>query len=224
MKRPADDSLVEPDKKVTKLDDETRTLLGEYERILEGFIGTKPSPSLVKEELEKRFELQKSLTEQVNEMKVRENALLLRLSTKEQEVNQLNSEVQDLLQCLTSSYQPVIHNTLLNPTVNMLFTRLKEELESYKEQLKQAREDAASATFTRDSHQGRQLITRMRLIQNENEELGKQLSEGKINNLEVQTTEQQEILAFYKQQLDESDNFVEDCLAQLDKKTDQGYL
>jgi hypothetical protein len=40
-----------------------------------------------------RMDVEKNLLEQVNELKTHENALLMRLSAKEHEVNQLHFEV-----------------------------------------------------------------------------------------------------------------------------------
>jgi hypothetical protein len=44
---------------------------------------------------------------------------------------------------------------------------------------------------------GRQLLTRFKLIQNENEDLGKEVAEGKINKLEVAAVEHQDLIEEY---------------------------
>jgi hypothetical protein len=41
-------------------------------------------------------------------------------------------------------------NALLDPTINALFQRMKDELDAVKERLKQSQEDLSAATFTRE--------------------------------------------------------------------------
>jgi len=54
---------------------------------------------------------------------------------------------------------------MLDPTVNTLFQRMKDELDATKQKLKQSQEDLSAATFTRESAAGRQLLNRIRLLQ-----------------------------------------------------------
>jgi hypothetical protein len=76
---------------------------------------------------------------------------------------------------------------------------MKAQLDETKEKLKQSLEDYSAATFTRErfvrfcffllltsSKNGRSLMSRIRLLQRENEALGQQLDTGKIHKLEVE--------------------------------------
>jgi hypothetical protein len=78
---------------------------------------------------------------------------------------------------------------------------MKVQLDETKEKLKQSQEDYSAATFTREryaflavvarlilslSKNGRQLMSRIRMLQRENEGLGLQLETGKIHKLEVE--------------------------------------
>ena len=47
---------------------------------------------------------------------------------------------------------------MLDPTVNTLFQRMKDELEATKQKLKQSQEDLSAATFTRERSSSSLLI------------------------------------------------------------------
>lgn len=75
---------------------------------------------------------------------------------------------------------------MLDPAVNKEFQRLKAELEETQKELKRAQEELQAVNFTQDSKIGKQLMAKCRSLQDENDEMGKELSEGKIHQLEVQ--------------------------------------
>jgi hypothetical protein len=141
---------------------------------------------------------------QLQESVKRENILNMKLATKHQEMQDLLTQIHDLKQAQTQSVTN-LHSVLLDPAVNLIFQKMKEELKTVKEQLETAQGDLSGWKFTSDSVAGKKLMTKCRLLIKENEELGKQLSQGKIAKLEAEIALQkkysQELLAVQNGQL-----------------------
>jgi len=131
-------------------------------------------------------------------LKLHESALVMRLSTKEQEIHRLQTELQDLKSCFTRTHKEM-REIMLDRSVNMLFQRMKDQLKETKEKLKQSQEDLSAATFTRESQSGRLLLNRIRVLQKENEDLGAQISEGNEHKLQVEYSTQKEYIEELKQ-------------------------
>jgi len=167
----------------------------------------KISPETVKVEWERSIGEVARLKQSISDMKNHESALVIRLASKEQEIQQLHAEVLELKKALTPVHTSLRAATL-DPTVNTLFQRMKDELDGTKQKLKQSQEDLSAATFTRESAAGRQLLNRIRLLQKENEELGQQLGEGNAHKLELEVSMQRELADGLKRALDEAHEFV----------------
>ncbi|MRC57051.1 hypothetical protein GH877_30895, partial [Bacillus thuringiensis] len=69
-----------------------------------------------------------------------------------------------------------LRSMMLDPAVNLMFERMKKEVESCKEKLEQAQNDLAAWKFTPDSQTGKRLMAKCRMLLTENEELGKVIS------------------------------------------------
>jgi len=161
----------------------------------------------------------KRLKKQVNDLKLHESALVMRLYTKEQEIHRLQTELQDMKSCFTSTHKEM-REVMLDRTLNILFQRMKDQLKDTKEKLKQSQEDLGAATFTHLSTYGRQLLNRIRLLQKENDDLGAQLSEGNIHKLQMENSTQKEMIEVLKQYLNETNEWV----TQLDEELDKKYI
>lgn len=74
--------------------------------------------------------------------------------------------------------------SLLDPAVNMLILRLKQELTSTKARLEETQNELSAWKFTPDSNTGKKLMAKCRLLHQENEELGRMTSSGRIAKLE----------------------------------------
>eukprot|EP00200_Dunaliella_tertiolecta_P006170 CAMPEP_0202342540 /NCGR_PEP_ID=MMETSP1126-20121109/3062_1 /ASSEMBLY_ACC=CAM_ASM_000457 /TAXON_ID=3047 /ORGANISM="Dunaliella tertiolecta, Strain CCMP1320" /LENGTH=391 /DNA_ID=CAMNT_0048933513 /DNA_START=52 /DNA_END=1227 /DNA_ORIENTATION=- len=90
---------------------------------------------------------------------------------------------------------------LLDPAVNHEFLRMRSDLEETQKELKRVQEELAVANFTQESKVGRQLMAKCRSLATENEELGRELVEGRVPQLE--------------QQLAIAKNFTEDLKGQV---------
>eukprot|EP00854_Cymbomonas_tetramitiformis_P010530 gene10530-12461_t len=112
---------------------------------------------------------ERKLHEQVRDYKKREDALVLRVQAKDQ-------EIQDFK----------VYKLALDPAVHREFTRLQKELDDKDKALKASQADLESATYSADSKMGRRLRARLQTVLKENEELASQIKEGKVQRLETE--------------------------------------
>eukprot|EP01116_Phalansterium_solitarium_P020554 TRINITY_DN6108_c1_g1_i1.p1 TRINITY_DN6108_c1_g1~~TRINITY_DN6108_c1_g1_i1.p1 ORF type:complete len:226 (-),score=79.13 TRINITY_DN6108_c1_g1_i1:195-872(-) len=149
-----------------------------------------------------------ALSTSYNDLKKRESALVMRLSTKEQEIHELQSQVSDLKQSISVSGNQQMRQTLLDPAVNLLIMKMKEELEQTQKKLAEAQEELQAVQFNPQSITGKKLVGRCKLLLQENEDLGTQLAEGKTHALENELALQKQVTDELKQSLQESNTFV----------------
>ena len=105
----------------------------------------------------------------------REHLLVVRLATKEQELQELSNQIAEL----KSSQAPstaAMRNSLLDPAVNIIVTKLTQELDATKAKLAQVNEEMSAWKFTPDSVTGKRLMARCRQLLQENEEIAKMVS------------------------------------------------
>lgn len=77
-----------------------------------------------------------------------------------------------------------LRSVLLDPAVNILFQKLKAELHATKSKLEDTQNELSAWKFTPDSNTGKRLMAKCRLLYQENEELGKMTSNGRLAKLE----------------------------------------
>ncbi|XP_072178955.1 uncharacterized protein [Diadema setosum] len=130
----------------------------------------------------------------------REQLLVMRLTTKEQELHELANQLADKTQNAGTAQ---LRSAMVDPALNLLIQRLKRELEDKNTKLKQAHEDMAAWKFTQDSQTGKRLMARCRTLIQENQELGKQVSQGKVSQVEAELALQKEINEELKSSQDE---------------------
>lgn len=145
----------------------------------------------------------------------RENVLMMRLATKEQEMQELLTQVQELKQAQTPSATQ-LQTMLIDPAVNLLFEKMKTELTETKERLEQAQNDLSAWKFTPDSVTGKKLMGKCRTLIQENQELGKQLSQGRIAQLEAELSLQKK----YSEELKGSQDEMNEFVIQLDEEVE----
>ena len=69
-----------------------------------------------------------------------------------------------------------MRNSLLDPAVNIIVTKLTQELDATKAKLAQVNEEMSAWKFTPDSVTGKRLMARCRQLLQENEEIAKMVS------------------------------------------------
>ncbi|XP_019623214.1 PREDICTED: pre-mRNA-splicing regulator WTAP-like isoform X2 [Branchiostoma belcheri] len=139
----------------------------------------------------------------------------MRLATKEQEMQEIASQIQEVKQGQTPGTAQ-LRTMLLDPAVNLLFTRMKQELTDSKDKLEQAQNELSAWKFTPDSQTGKKLISRCRMLIQENQELGRQLSQGRIAQLEGELALQKK----YSEELKSSQDELNDFVIQLDEEVE----
>lgn len=75
-------------------------------------------------------------------------------------------------------------NNLVDPAINIIFMKLKNELKATKAKLEDTQNELTAWKFTPDSNTGKRLMAKCRLLYQENEELGKIVSNGRLAKLE----------------------------------------
>ncbi|KAJ8026921.1 Pre-mRNA-splicing regulator WTAP [Holothuria leucospilota] len=137
----------------------------------------------------------------------------LRLSTKEQEFQELANKLAEISKGQSPGANQ-LRSSLLDPALNLLFQRMKKELEDKNNQLQQAQEDMTAWKFTSDSQTGKRLMARCRTLLQENQDLGKQVSSGKIANLEAELAVQKK----YNEELKGSQDELYEMVVQLNEE------
>lgn len=73
---------------------------------------------------------------------------------------------------------------MLDPAINIIFQKLKVELQTTRARLEETQNELSAWKFTPDSTTGKRLMAKCRLLYQENEELGKMTSNGRLAKLE----------------------------------------
>lgn len=137
----------------------------------------------------------------------REHLLIVRLTTKEQELQELSNQIAELKASQVPS-TAAMRNALLDPAVNLIVQNLKKELETTRNKLQETQEELSAWKFTPDSVTGKRLMAKCRQLLQENEEMGKMVTSGKIAKLEGELSMQKALCEEMKKNQIEMDDFV----------------
>ncbi|KAG8583192.1 hypothetical protein GDO81_008310 [Engystomops pustulosus] len=139
----------------------------------------------------------------------------MRLATKEQEMQECTNQIQHLKQVQQPSVAQ-LRTTMVDPAINLFFLKMKAELEQTKDKLEQAQNELSAWKFTPDSQTGKKLMAKCRMLIQENQELGRQLSQGRIAQLEAELALQKK----YSEELKSSQDELNDFIIQLDEEVE----
>ncbi|CAI8046295.1 Pre-mRNA-splicing regulator WTAP [Geodia barretti] len=174
------------------------------------------------EEVAKLKENETRLQLRVQEAQRRENVLNMRLATKQQETQEIMSQLHDLKQA-QSSESSQLHSLMVDPAVNVMFSSMKKQLKEYKEKAGACSErpqcmeihsrqvECSDLVVT-----GKKMMAKCRSLIQENAELGKQISQGRVAQLEAEIALQKKCNQEIKTAQDELNEFV----IQLDEEVD----
>lgn len=101
-----------------------------------------------------------------------------RIHIKEQQIQDYAGQLTELKSSIPAK------NNLVDPSINLIFTKLKNELKATKAKLEDTQNELTAWKFTPDSNTGKRLMAKCRLLYQENEELGKIVSNGRLAKLE----------------------------------------
>lgn len=160
------------------------------------------------EELSKQADsLQNEL--QANELryKKRLHNVCMKLTLRDRKLAQL----EDKLEQITHSQMPTTHQletTLIDPALNLMFEKMKSEVDSAKTKVEEMQNELSAWKFTPDSTTGKRLMAKCRLLHNENEELGKEMSTGWVAQLTGNLALQKKFSEEMKKSQTELDEFL----------------
>eukprot|EP00850_Spirogloea_muscicola_P020935 SM000231S07482 [mRNA] locus=s231:21523:26654:- [translate_table: standard] len=187
--------------------------LGQWQKIFESGalsgLSTQPNPEALTEAVSRLQARETKLQDQCRAAKRRENAMLAKLSAKEQEITDLKGILSEMKEMMKPEPMQT-RKLLLDPVIHAEFTRLKTELEAAEKKAKDLQDDLAAVRFTPDSKNGKMLMAKCRTLQEENEEIGREASEGKMHELENKLAIQKQLNAELRKGYQELQEYVDD--------------
>ncbi|XP_036333575.1 pre-mRNA-splicing regulator female-lethal(2)D [Rhagoletis pomonella] len=162
---------------------------------------------LLEDEIESLKLEQARLSQQCVDAQRREKILMRRLANKEQEFQDYVSQIAEY-KAQQAPTSLALRSALLDPAVNLLFEKLKKELKATKAKLEETQNELSAWKFTPDSNTGKRLIAKCRLLYQENEELGKMTSNGRLSKLETELAMQKSFCEEVKKSQSEVDDFL----------------
>eukprot|EP00798_Chlamydomonas_sp_ICE-L_P017957 gene17957-24361_t len=147
--------------------------------------GREPDIASVVESARRTRTSEQALQDESKQLRRTEASLNIQLAERNLEVVELR---RDLSNAWAAADPNVVQlkQLLLDPALNKEFSRLKSELEATQAELKNTQEELAATSFTQESKVGRQLMAKCRSLADENEDMGRELAEGKAHMLETQ--------------------------------------
>lgn len=137
----------------------------------------------------------------------REHHLVMRLTNKEQELQDCMNQMSEMKQAQTQNTAQ-LRSMLLDPAINLVFQRMAREMDEHKEKLKQKQNELSAWKFTPDSQTGMRLMAKCRMLLTENGELGKMISSGRTARLEGEIALHKALVTEMKTNQKELDEFV----------------
>ncbi|KAI8812791.1 hypothetical protein BJ742DRAFT_553197 [Cladochytrium replicatum] len=165
------------------------------------------SESQLQKENQQLLETVARLTREKQQARNREASLLFRLAKKEEEVQTLLTELQDQARQINPELD-MTKRKLLDPTMSLLWKVMRNEVREKDEHIKQLEADLHGVQFTPNSITGKRLIAKIRALQTENEELGRLLSRGRIEQLTVEVVLHRKMVEQLKHTLQEANQLV----------------
>lgn len=101
-----------------------------------------------------------------------------------------------------------LQKTLLDPAVNVMFEDMRQEVQRARNRVDEMQSELSAWKFTPDSNTGKRLMGKCRLLYQENEELGRVVSSGRIAKLEGDLALQKSFSDEMKKSQAELDEFL----------------
>lgn len=160
-------------------------------------------------ELANLRESEDRMRQQHMESSHREKVLVRRLATKEQEMQEYANQIAEL-KAAQAPGAAALRSALLDPAVNLLLQRLRQELLATRARLEETQNELSAWKFTPDSNTGKRLMAKCRLLYQENEELGRMINSGRLAKLEGDLALQKSFSEEVKKSQSELDEFLQD--------------
>ncbi|KAK6628511.1 hypothetical protein RUM43_002326 [Polyplax serrata] len=147
--------------------------------------------------------------QQIAETLQREKILIRRVANKDHEIQDYVNQIAEL-KAGQAPGAAALRSALLDPAVNLLLYRLRQEITSLKTRLEETQNELSAWKFTPDSNTGKRLMAKCRLLYQENEELGRVVSSGRLAKLEGDLALQKSFSEEVKKSQSELDEFLQD--------------
>ncbi|XP_012270167.1 pre-mRNA-splicing regulator WTAP [Orussus abietinus] len=154
-------------------------------------------------------ESEEKYRQQYAEASHREKILVRRLASKEQELQEYVNQIAEM-KAANAPAAAALRSALLDPAVNILIQKLRQELVTTKAKLEDTQNELSAWKFTPDSNTGKRLMAKCRLLYQENEELGRMIASGRIAKLEGELALQKSFSEEVKKSQSELDEFLQD--------------
>lgn len=126
-------------------------------------------------------------------------------------IHMKEQQIQDYASQLTELKSSIPAKTLLtDPAINLVFIKLKNELKATKAKLEDTQNELTAWKFTPDSNTGKRLMAKCRLLYQENEELGKIVSNGRLAKLESDLSLHRNMCEELKRSQSEVEGIIQD--------------
>lgn len=129
-----------------------------------------------------------------------------RLAAKEQDMQEYAGQLSEM----KVPGGGALKSALLDPAVNFLLQRLRQELSETRTKLDDTQNELAAWKFTPDSNTGKRLMAKCRLLYQENEELGATISKGRLAKLEGDLALQKSFSEEVKKSQSDLDELLQD--------------
>ncbi|KAL0275171.1 UNVERIFIED_CONTAM: hypothetical protein PYX00_003115 [Menopon gallinae] len=139
----------------------------------------------------------------------RERILIRRITNKDQEIQDYVNQIAEL-KAGQAPGASALRSSLLDPAVNLLLHRLRQEVSTLKTRLEETQNELSAWKFTPDSNTGKRLMAKCRLLYQENEELGRVVSSGRLAKLEGDLALQKSFSEEVKKSQSELDEYLQD--------------
>lgn len=223
-------SIDAKDLEIAELKEQVKKGNAEIERWKSAFLSRKdflppettPDPASVLEAFDRMAARESHIKDQLLGARRRESSLIMILGGREDEITALKAENCQLRENL----RPLNIQTkrlMLDPSIHAEFTRLKTELEISEKKVKELQDDLAAVQFTPHSKNGKMLMAKCRTLQEENEEIGREASEGKVHELENKFALQKQLNVELKRGYQELQELVNDINEEAEKLQETVY-
>lgn len=160
------------------------------------------------EELSKQADsLQHELQSNEIKYKKRLHNVCMKLTLRDRKLAQLQDKLAQVAHNqVPTAYQ--LEATLIDPALNLMFEKMKSEVDSANKKVEEMQNELSAWKFTPDSTTGKRLMAKCRLLHNENEELGKEMSTGWVAQLTGNLALQKKFSEEMKKSQTELDEFL----------------
>ena len=171
-------------------------------------IATPARNTMADSELAALRESEVALQKKLHEQRRRGSRAVLRAAVAEQEKRKLSETVDQLSEAMQPPHKQV-RTLLLDPSVNAEIVRLREQVKHTERRELEVRQELEASQFSAQGIAGKKLMQKCKELQAENEQLGKELAEGKTQKLHATIALQKDYAKELRKSLAESREWVE---------------